>query len=238
MRKLHNEASAWSKAVKQRSKFDKTLAAKRTRTQTMLIGISYLLLGLSFWSVLAIYGPVVKAEAGYTYKNLALGKGHGDWWEWMVPDFSFDLVPEVISAEWGIVIPKIFLQETVVANVDPTAKESYLPALNVGIAHAAGTDLPGQGGQGYYFAHSSGMNVLSPQKQAAFYLLGKLVTGDEVDVYHYGEKYIYKVVETKVVEANDVSFLSYSGENERIVLQTCWPVGTSRQRLLVFAERV
>ena len=61
--------------------------------------------------------------------------------------------------------------------VDPVNKPAYMKALQLGVAHAAGTANPGEPGLGYYFAHSSGMNVLFPQKKAAFYLLGKLEAG-------------------------------------------------------------
>lgn len=238
MVKDQNEAVIWSRIHHLRQTTPMGRARLRALKRTGLIGVAYVLVGVAVWGVLAIYGPVIAAEGGYQWKKLALEKRQEKWWEAIVPNFSFELLPAVIGSEWGIVIPKIFLQEKVVANVDPTNRESYLPALRMGIAHAAGTELPGGGGLGYYFAHSSGMNVLSPQKEAAFYLLGKLDVGDEVQVYNYGKKYGYKVKETRIVEAGDLTFLEEWKVGEKIVLQTCWPIGTSAKRLLVMAERV
>jgi LPXTG-site transpeptidase (sortase) family protein len=232
------DGGVWSRVWHQRAKTTREDARKRSRKRAFAIGLSYVLLFGVCWSVLAIYVPVIKAEFGYGVNRLSESKRGNEWWSFLVPDFRFDLVPDVIASEWGLVIPKIYLQEKVVANVDPTNKHRYMTALNVGIAHAAGTELPGQGGLGYYFAHSSGMNVLAPQKEAAFYLLGKLETGDEVYVYNFGKKYRYRVTETMVVEANDVRFLQEKPDVERIVLQTCWPIGTSAKRLLVFADLI
>jgi LPXTG-site transpeptidase (sortase) family protein len=234
----HEHGASWQRIREHRQTTDSTQAKSRTKIRTIMIAVSYLLLFGVFWSVYAIYVPVLRAEFGYIVNSASQSKQGGEWWNWLVPDFSFDLIPDVIASEWGLVIPKIFLQEKVVANVDASLKQRYMPALNVGIAHAAGTVLPGEGGLGYYFAHSSGMNMLAPQKEATFYLLGKLSLGDEVWVYNFGKKFTYQVVETKIVEASDLSFLENVDKQETIVLQTCWPVGTSAKRLLVFAKRV
>jgi sortase (surface protein transpeptidase) len=40
-----------------------------------------------------------------------------------------------------------------------------------------------------------------------------------------------------VTNPDDVSFLNQPYDQETIVMQTCWPPGTTSQRLLVFAER-
>jgi LPXTG-site transpeptidase (sortase) family protein len=156
---------------------------------------------------------------------------------WLLPDFSFAMVTPELMKSYAIVIPKLKLQERVTAGVDPTSKVAYIPALTVGVAQAAGTALPGEGGVGYYFAHSSG-TAGGPQQRAEFYLLGQLVPGDEVQVFYRGQEYRYTVTDKRVVWPNDVSFLHDGNTGDRIVLQTCWPIGTDLQRLLVFAERV
>lgn len=202
-----------------------------------LLGVS-LLLGFLIGLVLVI-GPAVVAETNYQFKAMArsLGAENGDWRAVFLPNFAITLLPESRIAQFGIEIPQIFVSEPVIANVDPTNKDAYNQALALGIAQAAGTNLPGKGGLGYYFAHSSNVSLRGSSRNAIFYLLGKLNPGDDVYLWHEGEKFAYRVTESKVVSADDLSFLSYSDDGERIVLQTCWPIGTSLKRLLVFAER-
>lgn len=209
------------------------------RISGVVLLLSSVLVGVGIYVLLMIYGPVMLVEAGYQFKSFSRAMGAEDrgWIGFFVPNFSYDLTAIKFEGEYGIVIPKIFIKEAVVLNVDPTNKDVYLSALAQGIAHAAGTALPGDGGLGYYFAHSSGISGVSTGFNAKFYLLGKLEVGDEVVMYRDGERYEYKVIDTKVTSADDVSFLDHEGE-ERIVLQTCWPVGTSAKRLVVTAERV
>lgn len=202
--------------------------------------VAYGCIGLGMVGLVMIFGPVAQAESTYRAKQvLSLterfeGRGIGA----LVPQFSFDLVRGEIAEGYGIVIPKLYIQEQVVANVDPTDRAVYLPALKQGIAHAAGSAYPGDEGLGYYFAHSSGLDAPIHGGRAVFYLLGKLEMGDEVRLYRDSKRYTYRVVDSRVVEATEVGFLSAEYERETIVLQTCWPVGTSSKRLLVTAERV
>lgn len=208
---------------------------------TYIIPVLSLLLLVCFviGTALAI-GPAVVAETTYQLKVIArsLGVENGDWRALVLPDFAITLLPEAHIAEFGIEIPKLFLSEPVIANVDPTNETEYNQALTLGIAQAAGTNLPGRGGLGYYFAHSSNVSLRSSARNAIFYLLGKLEPGDVVMLWHEGARHDYQVVESRIVAADDLSFLSNPHDQERIVLQTCWPVGTSLKRLLVFADKL
>lgn len=203
-----------------------------------MLGVSLLL--IFFMGLVLMIGPAVVAETNYQFKAMAraLGAENGDWRAVFLPNFAITLLPEARIAEFGIEIPQIFVSEPVIANVDPTNKDAYNQALEHGIAQAAGTNLPGKGGLGYYFAHSSNVSLRSSSRNAIFYLLGKLNPGDDVFLWHEGEKYVYRVTESKVVAADDLSFLHEVHDGERIVLQTCWPIGTSLKRLLVLAHRV
>jgi LPXTG-site transpeptidase (sortase) family protein len=205
----------------------------------ILVG-AYGLVGMSLYFLLSIYLPVFRVEATYQSKNVVqrVQQSRFGVLQMLTPSISLNAIPRSIVEGYGIVIPKLFIQEQVVMNVDPNDKRLYMPALREGIAHAAGTSFPGDGGLGYYFAHSSGLDAPMHGGRAVFYLLGKLREGDEVRIYRAGEKFSYRVVKTEVVNAEDVAFLEEEREVEQIVLQTCWPIGTSSKRLLVTAERV
>ncbi len=156
--------------------------------------------------------------------------------ELFVPDFSAFSDIGSSYKDFGLYIPSIYLNEPIIANVDANNKKNYQQALKQGIAHAAGTPLPGNSGLGYYFAHSSSAGLISA-KSAVFYLLGKLKAGDLVYIWHNNQKFTYQVTQTQITPANQTDFLTAHYEQETIVLQTCWPIGTNHQRLLVFAQR-
>jgi LPXTG-site transpeptidase (sortase) family protein len=214
----------WYQKQKDRQIQKKTGETKRVWWQGVLL-LAYLMVGASCWSILAIYGPVFWTEVNFQMHRFNL-----------LQPISFELIPPAMAAGYTMAIPSLYIMEPVIAEVDPSKPAVYREALNRGIALASGTKYPGEGGLGYYFAHSSGMNVLAPQKQAIFYLLGKLNVGDEVDIYRERVKYKYRVTKTEITNPTDLSFLSRNIETEQIVLQTCWPIGTSLQRLLVTAE--
>lgn len=142
------------------------------------------------------------------------------------------------DTEFSIVIPKIGASAKVFPNVDPTEEENFLPVLLQGVAHAAGTVFPGISGNTYLFAHSTDNFWDVGRYNAVFYLLKDLTPGDQVIVFFHNVRHNYVVTESKIVEGSDVSAIvnSQSGGPEQLVLQTCWPPGTTWKRLLVFAK--
>jgi LPXTG-site transpeptidase (sortase) family protein len=70
-----------------------------------------------------------------------------------------------------------------------------------------------------------------------FYHLDKLKPGDTMAVYWHEKEYVYKVVETKVVEPSDINVESASSE-ARLTLYTCTPIWSAKQRLVVIAKPI
>lgn len=141
---------------------------------------------------------------------------------------------------FSIVIPKIGASSKVVVNVDPSNEGEYLAALKQGIAHAKGTVFPGMKGTSFYFAHSTDNFWNVGRYNAVFYLLKDLSVGDDINLFFNNYRYNYKVTDTKILDPNDVSLLvnAQKDTEEKIVLQTCWPPGTTWKRLLVIAKPV
>ncbi len=195
-------------------------------------------LSVFFLWLLTVVVPVAFVELNYQYhKMLADFFSVSDIRGLMIPQFRLDL--KGASSKYtvnGITIPAVFVDEPVIYNVDPNNTAAYTAALKIGIAHASGTSFPGGGGLGYYFAHSSTPAFVA-QYNAVFYLLGKLNTGDEIFIWHEGQQHDYRVTSKEITSPTDVSFLKRSYSGETIVLQTCWPPGTSAERLLVFAAK-
>lgn len=154
---------------------------------------------------------------------------------------AFNINPiEVLTPQdpdFSIVIPKIGANSRVLGNVDAGNESTYLDALNKGVAHAAGTAYPGEGGHVFLFAHSTDYFWNVGTYNAIFYLLYKLEKNDEVDIFYKGQRYVYRVIGTEVVDPSQVQYLTRKTNREFLTLQTCWPLGTTLRRLLVFAVR-
>jgi len=142
------------------------------------------------------------------------------------------------DTDFSILIPKIGASAKVFPNVDPSNQDAFLPILMQGVAHAAGTVFPGMNGNVYLFAHSTDNFWDVGRYNAVFYLLKDLNKGDEIVIFYQNKRYNYIVTGSKIVNSSDVSALvnSQNQDKQQLVLQTCWPPGTTWQRLLVFAS--
>lgn len=151
-------------------------------------------------------------------------------------NFIETLVPE--DPNFSIVIPKIGANARIIPNVNAADETEYLAALKKGVAHVAGTAFPGEGGHIFLFAHSTDYFWNVSTYNAIFYLLYKLEAKDEINIFFKGQRYVYRVIDKKVVDPSQVEYLTRKSNKEFLTLQTCWPPGTTLQRLLVFAVRV
>lgn len=145
------------------------------------------------------------------------------------------LVP--VDSIFSILISKIGINARIFPNVDPSSPDVFLPVLQKGIAHAKGTFFPGQKGNIYLFAHSTDNFWNAGRYNAIFYLLKDLRNGDDVVIFYQNVRYNYKVTKLEITGPSEVSFITRAQVGkELLILQTCWPPGTTWQRLLVFAE--
>jgi len=140
--------------------------------------------------------------------------------------------------DFGIVIPKIGANATVVPNVSPHDSKIYQQALTKGVAHAEGTVFPGQIGNTFIFSHSS-VNVYDANRyNSVFYLLRKMNIDDSFYLTYQGKVYKYKVFDKKVVEATEIDYLNPNTRKNQATLMTCWPPGTTLKRLVVLGELI
>jgi len=141
-----------------------------------------------------------------------------------------------VDTNFGIVIPKIGANAKVIANVDWKNQGVYTEALSRGVAHAKGSALPGKVGNVFIFAHSAGNFYEANRYNAIFYLLDKLVKGDEIDIYYNGGKFTYFVTNKATVDGSQVQYLSGNDQTQTLTLMTCWPPGTTFKRLIIQAK--
>ena len=172
-----------------------------------------------------IYSPVIREEANYRLSSVKT---------------SFQKNQEIIPIDrnFGLVIPKIDVNVKVFPNIDATKPKEYLPLLAQGVAHAKGSLLPGQEGNVFIFAHSTDTPLNASRYNAVFYLINKLEKDDEVFVYYQQQKYVYKVMEKKIVSPEKLEGYLKTLKGKTLTLQTCYPPGTTLKRLIVTARLV
>lgn len=181
---------------------------------------------------LLIFFPVIREEMRYAFNQSA----HIHYSLDIQEEGTFDKPLRVPNTDFSIAIPKIGAVAPVIKNVDPENKNIYLKALRNGVAHARGTALPGENGNVYIFAHSTDAFYNVGQYNAVFYLLGKLVKGDEVFIYYKDHKMKYIVDQVKVVSPSNIQYLAGNTGKNTLTLQTCYPPGTTIDRLIVIAN--
>ncbi len=146
------------------------------------------------------------------------------------------------DVDFGIVIEKIDVNAPVVKNVDSSNYTEYINALRTGVAHAQDTAFPGsvnaKNNNVFLFAHSAINPVQARRYNSVFYLLRKLEKGDRVIAFYKGKRYDYIVFDKKVVEADDIRYLTDQSKEPILTLQTCDPPGSSLRRLIVTARLV
>ncbi len=137
-------------------------------------------------------------------------------------------------------IPKLNLQVPLVWSKDPSDFDND---LTKGVIHYPGTALPGQTGIVYVSGHSSDYFWKKNPMANVFAKLNYLSSGDEIFIDVYGKNgqvynFRYKVVTSKVYKADDQAQFFDNSSVNKLNLSTCWPVGTSKDRLVVTADQV
>ena len=171
-----------------------------------------------------VFFPILWLEVGYTMRSAQPQKT------------ALSLTIKPVSTDFGIVVPKINANAPVVKDVDAFDSKMYQYALSKGIAHAQGTSTPDMAGNTFLFAHSAQNWLNANRYNAVFYLLYKLEKGDKFSVYYKGKEYIYKIEEKKTVSAENVEVMNTSSYPRSVTLMTCWPPGTTLQRLIVIGS--
>lgn len=143
-----------------------------------------------------------------------------------------------VDRDFGIVIPKIGVNARVLASINPTKPEEYTEALKTGIAHASTSFLPDEHGTVYLFSHSTNSDWFVKDLNAIFYLLKNLEPEDKIVIFYKERQYVYQITDKKIVPPSAVSYLVPQKGAQKLILQTCWPPGSTTERLLIFADLI
>lgn len=143
-----------------------------------------------------------------------------------------------VSAENKLIIPKLNIDAPI--NFDISISE-VMEAMNHGVAHYrinGASAYPGEVGNFVVMGHSAGDIYSSNQYKFIFSGLERLEAGDIMYVHYNSVRYTYKMVGREIIWPTEVSKLVINTDKPIMTLVTCWPLGTSRQRLLISAEQI
>lgn len=142
--------------------------------------------------------------------------------------------PPPANSAFTLKVPAIGVFTPVLKDVDGYNESVYLKLLEDGVAHFAGTGLPGEGRRIFIFGHSGFYKNKPGNYKEVFLELDDLKLGEVIEVNQNGQNFRYSVVENRVVEADDFSVLEDRGY-EVLTLMTCWPPKTIAKRRIVEA---
>ncbi len=143
-----------------------------------------------------------------------------------------------VSAENKLIIPKLNVDVPLNFGVDLSG---VMEAMNHGVVHYrinGASAYPGEIGNFVVMGHSAGDIYSSNQYKFIFSGLERLEEGDIVYVHYNSVRYTYKMVGRDIIWPTEVSKLIINTDKPVMTLVTCWPLGTSRQRLLISAEQI
>ncbi len=231
---------------------DPTLSLPRAQNESLAQIMGFLLIALGLGGMFGPFIPGLRLESTYAMSQAAsyidarlhpltkqaqpLPKSAPVIFNPLVKPDGSSIDP--VNRDFSLIVPSIGINAPVIANVDPAKPDQYDAALQQGVAHASTSFLPDGDGTVYLFSHSTNYDWFVKDLNAVFYLLKNLKEGDLIVLYYQGKQYTYKLHETRVVKPSEISYLVPTEGKKSLILQTCWPPGSTTERLLLFADFV
>lgn len=156
-------------------------------------------------------------------------------------DFSFNTLPPTNR----LIIPRFEVDDPIVISKYTNMKEfiykNYNEELKEGVVKYPTTPEPGQSGNTLIFGHTSQERWKENPYGMAFAHIAQIDRGDIIQIVWDGQLYEYKVVDIQVKYPQHVNetYMEYANLSKNyLTLMGCYPIGTSKQRILVIAEQL
>lgn len=142
---------------------------------------------------------------------------------------------DVAHQRFTVSMPSLGISDLNISRpTNPFSSQGLLAPLQRGVGHLFAP--PGAGGKILIYGHSSSYPWDVSQYTKIFRRINELEPGDKVYVTYEGEQYTYEVTREETVPANDIN--AYRGDGEELILYTCWPPDSIKERYLVRARPV
>lgn len=135
-----------------------------------------------------------------------------------------------------LVIPSLNIESPIVF-MDDVSEEFLQNSLKNGVGHYPDTAMPGKQGNVFIFGHSSYYWWDNSAYNSIFANLENIKNGEDIFIYSDGSLYIYRVSNTRIISADDLSVLE-QGKGYKLTLMTCTPLGTNLRRFVVEANLI
>lgn len=232
---LDAERAEAQKSIRDKIRNKATDRAKKFRRSRhfipITIGLSVIVLGILFQ-----YNQVIIANA---VAYITPGGGTVNEITAIDPSVTTNVGPESL-----LLIPKLNVEVPITFGAANDQK-SMDRAMNNGVAQfsiSGASARPGEIGNFVVSGHSAGNIYQNSNYKFIFSGLTRLGNDDLIYVNYNSVRYTYSIIGTKTVEPSDVqSVVNIAREHPDkplITLITCTPLGTSRYRLLVYAEQI
>lgn len=157
-------------------------------------------------------------------------------WVWL----NIEITPyqnRIVIPKIGKNIPLIDIKNRALDDANEL-NNIFMKELEKWVIRYPGSAQPGKKWNTFVFGHSSNFPWIKWDYNDVFALLDNVSFDDEIFVYYNQKKYKYIVREKKVITPGDVSILERNKNKSEITLMTCWPIGTTLNRLIVTAELI
>jgi LPXTG-site transpeptidase (sortase) family protein len=157
-------------------------------------------------------------------------------WVWV----DIEITPyqnRIIIPKIGKNIPLVDIKNRALDNSNEL-NNIFMKELEKGVIRYPGSAMPGKNWNAFVFGHSSNFPWIKWDYNDVFSLLDNVEFDDEIIVYYNQKKYRYIVREKSVITPGDTSILERDKNKSEITLMTCWPIGTTLNRLIVTWELV
>lgn len=144
--------------------------------------------------------------------------------------------PTASAKKFAISMPTLGINDlTITHPSDPFTKEGLHAPLQYGVGHLF--SYPGKPGKMLIYGHSSSYAWDVSSYTKIFRQINKLNVGDAINITYNGKVYSYQVTYKQTVPAGDMSAYQ-GGSSEELILYTCWPPDSIKERYLVHAKPV
>ncbi|HEY1074397.1 MAG TPA: sortase [Patescibacteria group bacterium] len=192
------------------------------------ISISLALLSLSVWAY-PFLSATLRPHLIETVPSVVLAPA--------VSKVSATSVSQVVIPDLGLTAPVTFLP-----HIDPLEVQDWnaiQPVLRDGVALTTTDESFDSAASSFLIGHSS--DYVPNKYSFIFAGLNALKVGDVVSLTLKGKTYEQTVVEKKILSPDDseafADLMTPVIGKQRLFLVTCWPVFTTKQRLVVITER-
>lgn len=148
---------------------------------------------------------------------------------------AFDEVTDAEEQQEEIFEFRLDIDTDVLKINTPVIEGADLESLAHGVGHHKTTARPGFNGNTVIYGHR-----WYPGDNPYYHIfndLDKLQQGDQVFLFYNGSKFTYEIIESKIIDADNIEILKQTKEPQ-LTLYTCTPRYTSEKRLVYIAKLI